>query len=149
MTFRWVIVFEGIAVLLILHRDLYRSKIDAIVLQKNLAVEEKKSMENYLNGLLDERNRIAIELHDSVSANLSALRLKMKKGNEHDSNEFFVEELKKIQDDVRRTSHDLHPITLNNNNIVDLINSEIARLENYFENILFEFTHSEVSLVLN
>ena len=143
MTFRWVIVFEGIAVLLILHRDLYRSKIDAIVLQKNLAIEEKKSMENYLNGLLDERNRIAVELHDSVSANLSALSMKLKNEEEQGSNHFFLRELKKIQEDVRRTSHDLHPITLNTNNIVDLVKTEIARLENYFEDIIFEFSHSK------
>jgi len=143
MIFRWIIVFEGIAVLLILHRDLYRSKIDAIVLQKNLAVEEKKSMENYLNGLLDERNRIAVELHDSVSANLSALSMKLKNEEEQGSNHFFLRELKKIQEDVRRTSHDLHPITLNTNNIVDLIKTEIARLENYFEDIIFEFSHSK------
>ena len=143
MTFRWIVVFEGIAVLLILHRDLYRSKIDAIELQKNLLVEEKKSMENYLNGLLDERNRIAVELHDSVSANLSALSMKLKNEEEQGSNHFFLRELKKIQEDVRRTSHDLHPITLNTNNIVDLVKTEIARLENYFEDIIFEFSHSK------
>jgi signal transduction histidine kinase len=142
MIFRWIIVFEGIAVLLILHRDLYRSKIDAIVLQKNLAIEEKKSMENYINGLLDERNRIAVELHDSVSANLTALGLKMKNNPKNESNSFYFEELKKIQEDVRKTSHDLHPITLNNNSLIATIELEIARLENYFEDITFNFSYT-------
>ncbi len=142
MTFRWIIVFEGIAVLLILHRDLYRSKIDAIELQKNLLVEEKKSMENYLNGLLDERNRIAVELHDSVSANLTALGLKMKNNPSNETNSFYFDELKKIQEDVRKTSHDLHPITLHNNSLIPAIQSEIARLENYFEDITFDFSYT-------
>jgi signal transduction histidine kinase len=142
MTFRWIVVFEGIAVLLILHRDLYRSKIDAIELQKNLLVEEKKSMENYLNGLLDERNRIAEELHDSVSANLTALGLKIKNNPSNETNSFYFDELKKIQEDVRKTSHDLHPITLHNNSLIPAIHSEIARLENYFEDITFNFSYT-------
>ena len=147
MTFRWIIVFEGIAVLLILHRDLYRSKIDAIELQKNLLVEEKKSMENYLNGLLDERNRIAVELHDSVSANLTALGLKMKNNPSNETNSFYFDELKKIQEDVRKTSHDLHPITLHNNSLIPAIQSEIARLENYFEDITFDFSYTNESKI--
>ena len=144
MVFRWIIVFEGIAVLLILHRDLYRSKIEAIELQKNLILEEKKSMENYLNGLLDERNRIAEELHDSVSANLSALVLKMKNENLQETNLFYFQELKKIQDDIRSTSHNLHPITLKNNNLTSIINNEIARLENYFDDVNFEFSYGNI-----
>lgn len=144
MVFRWIIVFEGIAVLLILHRDLYRSKIEAIELQKNLILEEKKSMENYLNGLLDERNRIAEELHDSVSANLSALVLKMKNENLQETNLFYFQELKKIQDDIRSTSHNLHPITLKNNNLTSVINNEIARLENYFDDVNFEFSYGNI-----
>ncbi len=142
MTFRWIVVFEGIAVLLILHRDLYRSKIDAIELQKNLLVEEKKSIENYLNGLLDERNRIAVELHDSVSANLTALGLKIKNNPSNETNSFYFDELKKIQEDVRKTSHDLHPITLHINSLIPAIQSEIARLENYFEDITFDFSYT-------
>jgi signal transduction histidine kinase len=99
-------------------------------------------MENYLNGLLDERNRIAEELHDSVSANLSALVLKMKNENLQETNPLYFQELKKIQEDVRKTSHDLHPITLNNNSLIATIELEIARLENYFEDITFNFSYT-------
>ena len=144
MVFRWIIVFEGIAVLLILNRDLYRSKIEAIELQKTLILEEKRSMENYLNGLIDERNRIAEELHDSVNANLSALVLKMQKENLSESNPFYFQELKKIQDDIRITSHNLHPITLKNNNLTSVINNEIARLENCFDAVIFEFSYDNM-----
>lgn len=142
MIFRWIIVFEGIAVLLILHRDLYRSKINAIELQKNLLLEEKKSIENYANGLLDERNRIARELHDSISSNLTVLEMQLTKLNQNEKNIFFLNEIRKIQQDIRSTSHDLHPITLKSNKLVDSINLEIAKMESIFDEITFKFTVS-------
>jgi signal transduction histidine kinase len=147
MTFRWIIVFEGVAVLLILHRDLYLSKIQTIQLQDVLIKEQQKSVELYLKGLSDERNRISQELHDSISARLSALGMRINYDKQQpfkENHEFYISELREIQEHVRSTSHDLSPISLARKNIIQAFEDEIIRLELVVDDIAFEFTHDAV-----
>jgi signal transduction histidine kinase len=144
MTFRWIIVFEGVAVLLILHRDLYLSKIQTIQLQDTLLKEQQKSVELYLKGLSDERNRISQELHDSISARLSALGMRIsydQQKNNDNKSEFYISELREIQEHVRSTSHDLSPVSLARKNIVQAFEDEIIRLEVLLDDVAFEFKH--------
>jgi signal transduction histidine kinase len=147
MTFRWIIVFEGVAVLLILHRDLYLSKIQTIQLQDVLIKEQQKSVELYLKGLSDERNRISQELHDSISARLSALGMRINYDKQQpfkENHDFYISELREIQEHVRTTSHDLSPISLARKNIIQAFEDEIIRLELVVDDIAFEFTHDAV-----
>lgn len=140
MTFRWIIVFEGFTVLLILHRDLFSSKIQAVLLEKNLLEERQNSLTKYLQGLLNERGRISRELHDSISSNLSALGRRMDSDNKkkESNTDFYFTEIQKIQENVREISHDLHTFSLDKKSLVQAINDEIFRLENYFNSISFE-----------
>ena len=140
MTFRWIIVFEGFTVLLILHRDLFSSKIQAVLLEKNLLEERQNSLTKYLQGLLNERGRISRELHDSISSNLSALGRRMDSDNKkkESNTDFYFSEIQKIQENVREISHDLHTFSLDKKSLVQAINDEIFRLENYFNSISFE-----------
>ena len=140
MTFRWIIVFEGFTVLLILHRDLFSSKIQAVLLEKNLLEERQNSLTKYLQGLLNERSRISRELHDSISSNLSALGRRMDSDNKkkESNTDFYFSEIQKIQENVREISHDLHTFSLDKKSLVQAINDEIFRLENYFNSISFE-----------
>lgn len=140
MTFRWIIVFEGFTVLLILHRDLFSSKIQAVLLEKNLLEERQNSLTKYLQGLLNERGRISRELHDSISSNLSALGRRIDSDNKkkESNTDFYFAEIQKIQENVREISHDLHTFSLDKKSLVQAINDEIFRLENYFNSISFE-----------
>jgi signal transduction histidine kinase len=140
MTFRWIIVFEGFTVLLILHRDLFSSKIQAVLLEKNLLEERQSSLTKYLQGLLNERGRISRELHDSISSNLSALGRRIDSDNKkkESNTDFYFAEIQKIQENVREISHDLHTFSLDKKSLVQAINDEIFRLENYFNSISFE-----------
>ena len=140
MTFRWIIVFEGFTVLLILHRDLFSSKIQAVLLEKNLLEERQNSLTKYLQGLLNERGRISRELHDSISSNLSALGRRIDSDNKkkESNTNFYFTEIQKIQENVREISHDLHTFSLDKKSLVQAINDEIFRLENYFNSISFE-----------
>ncbi len=140
MTFRWIIVFEGFTVLLILHRDLFSSKIQAVLLEKNLLEERQNSLTKYLQGLLNERGRISRELHDSISSNLSALGRRIDSDNKkkESNTDFYFTEIQKIQENVREISHDLHTFSLDKKSLVQAINDEIFRLENYFNSISFE-----------
>lgn len=151
MTFRWIIVFEGFTVLLILHRDLFSSKIQSVELEKKLLEEKQNSLTKYLQGLLNERSRISRQLHDSISSNLSALGRRMDSDNQTNQTNtiFYFTEIQKIQENVREISHDLHTFSLEKKSLDQAINDEIVRLENYFNSISFEITIQDDANRLN
>jgi signal transduction histidine kinase len=151
MTFRWIIVFEGFTVLLILHRDLFSSKIQSVELEKKLLEEKQNSLTKYLQGLLNERSRISRELHDSISSNLSALGRRMDSDNQTNQTNtiFYFTEIQKIQENVREISHDLHTFSLEKKSLDQAVNDEIVRLENYFNSISFEITIQDDANRLN
>jgi signal transduction histidine kinase len=147
MFFRWLIVFEGITVLLILHRDLYLSKIKTIILQKDLLDTQQKSVELYLQGLSDERTRLSQRLHDSISARLAALGMKINfdSSRNYSNVSYYIEELRKIQEEVRTTSHDLSPFKLSKKPLNISIEDEIVKLEEIYDEVIFEFQVKNVS----
>lgn len=72
-----MILFEGASLMLIINRDLYLNKLAKIRLLEDLSVQKELVTQRYLEGLLDERKRLASELHDSLSARISAFKIQL------------------------------------------------------------------------
>lgn len=68
---------------------------------------QQRRVQYYLEGLEVERNRLARELHDNVSNELVAIRMKIEGGES--SPEEVMETLKTLHTEVRAISHDLMP----------------------------------------
>lgn len=68
---------------------------------------QQRRVQYYLEGLEVERKRLARELHDNVSNELVAIRMKIE--GEESSREEIMDILKKLHSEVRAISHDLMP----------------------------------------
>jgi len=78
---------------------------------------QRKMMEAALESQENERRRVAADLHDSIGAMLSAIRVSLLTfGKKNDPDSSYINESKKMLDDtiesVRRISRDLMPSTL-------------------------------------
>lgn len=140
LLFRWLIVFEGVIVLIILHRDLYYSKIATISLQQKIIEQQQALSANYIKGISDERKRLSRQLHDSISIKLAALKMKLS-GNSH-FNTNQLQDIDDIHGQIRAVSHALSPIALEKNGIVAAIEEEIFKLEELNADLVFEFHYN-------
>ena len=68
---------------------------------------QQRKVQYYLEGLEVERNRLAKELHDNVSNELLAIKIKIADGTS--SREEVLDTLQALQTEVRGISHDLMP----------------------------------------
>lgn len=68
---------------------------------------QQRKVQYYLEGLEVERNRLAKELHDNVSNELLAIKMKIADGTS--SREEVLDTLQALQTEVRGISHDLMP----------------------------------------
>lgn len=68
---------------------------------------QQRKVQYYLEGLEVERNRLAKELHDNVSNELLAIKMKIADGTS--SREKVLDTLQALQTEVRGISHDLMP----------------------------------------
>ena len=96
-----------IAILVIL----YRRKLD----RQRAELSEKTS---YINGVENERKRLAKELHDGVCNDILAVNIMMQTNKEE-----AEKLLKNVGHDVRRLSHELIPPRFDNTSLAELIES--------------------------
>lgn len=100
-----VLIILLIAILVIL----YRRKLD----RQRAELSEKTS---YINGVENERKRLAKELHDGVCNDILAVNIMMQTNKEE-----AERLLKNVGHDVRRLSHELIPPRFDNTSLAELI----------------------------
>lgn len=89
-----------------------------------------QSMEAYMDGQNKERERIARDLHDSISGNLAAIKLKLLKfAPKVKGLEKIVDSVDKTYKEVRTISHDLVPKEIVLQPFTDLLNHLITAQE--------------------
>lgn len=69
-------------------------------------IRRRREIQRYIEGLEEERNRLAKELHDGVSNQLLAVEMKL---NAEGTKEQAIQMLNESRKQVRRVSHDLMP----------------------------------------
>lgn len=89
--------------------ELQKAKLEEIEREFQALVHEaqQRKVQYYLEGLEVERNRLAKELHDNVSNELLAIKMKIADGTS--SREEVLDTLQALQTEVRGISHDLMP----------------------------------------
>ncbi|WP_299135787.1 ATP-binding protein [uncultured Tenacibaculum sp.] len=131
-----------ILVLLVFTILLYRKKLHT---QKQLSKEKLKTllesqkvktMQSHLNGQNKERKRIAKDLHDSISGNIAAIKIKLTNINSSDTSEIkkIIANIDDTYNEVRIISHNLLPkeninFTTNINELINLYKSNDLKIE--------------------
>jgi signal transduction histidine kinase len=131
MSFKWMILFEGASLMLIKNRDLYLNKIAKIRLLEDLNEQKELVTQRYLEGLLDERKRIASNLHDGLSARISAFKIQLSGFifSENQQKEKALNDLDELHQEIRNASHALSPILLHDKRIKQGLEDFILKIE--------------------
>lgn len=101
-------------------------------------VRRKRETERYIEGLEQERNRLAKELHDGVSNQLLAVEMKL---NEEGTKEQAIQMLNESREQVRRVSHELMPPEFAYATLDEVISHYVLELD--------EANHCDISCHLN
>mgnify|MGYP002621574716 FL=1 len=95
----------------------------------------------YLQGLLDERQRIAEELHDNLSAKLSAMKIQVS-GKITSEDEFRLKTMRDLDDlrqDVQNISHAISPILLKSKGLKKTLDEFILKIEDSAMDMVFDY----------
>lgn len=96
---------------------------------------EIESKQRYIDGLEDERARLARELHDGVCNDLLGIGLTIDAGGEMDN---VKELISNARHDIREISHALMPPRFKNTSLDMLIADHVSHLENTKAKVTFE-----------
>jgi signal transduction histidine kinase len=150
MSFKWMILFEGASLMLIINRDLYLNKIAKIRLLEDLNEQKELVTQRYLEGLLDERKRIASDLHDGLSAKISAYKIQLSgfKFSDNEQKTKALAHLDEVHQEIRNASHALSPILLNDRGIKQILEDFILKIEDSDLDLIvdysFELTENQI-----
>lgn len=98
----------------------YRTKLigdDRRKLLSDINHLQQLAMQAFVRGMEEEKVRVANELHDDVASQLSLLSLKLTEA----SNQQLQQQLTEITEGIRRISHQLNPISLDEDNFIEQI----------------------------
>lgn len=101
-------------------------------------VRRKRETQRYIEGLEQERNRLAKELHDGVSNQLLAVEMKL---NTEGTKEQAIQLLNESREQVRRVSHGLMPPEFAYATLDEVISHYVLELD--------ETNHCDISCHLN
>ncbi len=140
--FKWLILFEALAVLLVLFDDLFKSKKTKEILQEELLIKQKEAVDNILIGQSKERNKISSYLHDIFTVRLGTMKKIVSEQLKNTSiNEDINSKLDELLLEVREFSHFLNPTMNNDKTLEEAINEEIFKLEDAYPNIVILFSN--------
>ena len=103
----------------------YKSKLigdDRKKLLDDISFLQNQAMQSFVNGIEEEKIRVANELHDDVASQLSLLKMKM----DNSSNPELAQQIVEISDGVRKISHQLNPVSLNEETFLEKTRELIA-----------------------
>lgn len=143
----WAILWEVIVVFWLIIRRIKSIYEDHNMVQQQLAIQKEKSMRSLIDGIEDERQRIAQELHDGSGVGLSALKMKLNvlKDNLDDkpattsSIKNLMSDVDKLYQDIRGISHNLMPKTLSKLGLFPAIDELINQFRVAAPNIKFNY----------
>ncbi|MBI1286820.1 MAG: hypothetical protein GC178_04505 [Flavobacteriales bacterium] len=96
----------------------YRSKLigdDRRKLLADINHLQQHAMQSFVRGMEEEKVRVANELHDDVASRLSLLKMKLTESSDQE----LSGQLAEIADGVRRISHQLNPVSLDDQTFLE------------------------------
>ena len=94
-------------------------------LNEQVATQQKKMYQQYIDGIEKERSRIAGELHDDIGSRLSHLKMELQNSTEN-----ATHQLDEIIQDIRHLSHDLAPPVAHLSGLMPLVEKMIMDARN-------------------
>jgi len=121
----------------------YRIRTDNKRLATHLERAIVDGAKSFLEGQQIERTRLAVEIHDGASVRLAALKMRLSslETNDLPGREDLLQEIKIISDDIRRFSHNLSSVVLEQYGFVFAVEELLLNLEELDNAFDFEFNY--------
>ncbi len=121
----------------------YRIRTDNEKLATQLEHAIVDGAKSFLEGQQIERTRLAVEVHDGASVRLAALKMRLSglETSDPQGREDLLQEVKIISDDIRRFSHNLSSVVLEQYGFVFALEELLLNLEELDNAFEFEFEH--------
>lgn len=105
---------------------------------------QQQAMQAFVRGMEEEKVRVANELHDDVASRLSLLKVNLAETSEAD----LKEQIAAIAEGVRRISHQLNPVALDEQSFLEKIKQLIAEYRKAGLSIEFQVFDMRTSVPL-
>jgi len=92
---------------------------------KQAQESQKNQIRSYLEGLENERGRLARELHDNISNDIIALRMKLE--IENSDNAIIIKDIQDLHTNVRNISHELMPPIFKYTPLKDILRNYVGQ----------------------
>lgn len=125
----WLAIASGIAVAMI---ALLVATMLYIRVRKRK--EEVKLLQSHLDGVEQERGRLAKELHDGICNDLYGIELLLQTDTDRES---LLNDVERIRTDVRRISHEMMPPAINDVGLAKALEGMMGKLSHSFPDISF------------
>ena len=137
--YKWLFVLECFLLLIVLLHDLFQLKIEKAILLEQVLEQKRVATENYLDGLRTERKRISQQLHDGINIRLANIKFSLS----NQGNSSLAQDIDFLSKDVRRISHGLSPLALNEQGLIKALEEEIFKIESNHEELVIDFDYPD------
>ncbi|MGB0984382.1 MAG: sensor histidine kinase, partial [Saprospiraceae bacterium] len=125
-------ILDIIILMVVFSNQIKQTFFKNIQLKEELSETKISAANALLEGHLEERKRLSLELHDGISIKMALLKMQLnrffkKKGNEETA---IITEVDTIAEDIRVFTHAISPIKLEEETLEDAIEDLIYKIEN-------------------
>ena len=133
----------------ILSIDLFSIKLQNSKLITNLDQAIADGAKNFLKGQQEERARLSQEIHDGTGVRLSSIQMQLSAIETQDNSkrDQILNDLSIISKDIRKFSHNLSSVVLEQFGLVNALEELILSLEEIYDNIKFEFDYESIKKI--
>jgi len=133
----------------ILSSDLYYIKLKNQKLITSLDQAIADGAKNFLLGQQNERVRLAQEIHDGTGVRLSAIQMRLSalKIENEDKKDQLLGELSTVSKDLRKFSHNLSSVVLEQYGLINAVEELIISTEELYPTISFEFDYDPIETI--
>lgn len=130
----------------ILSVDLFTIKIKNKILITSLDQAIADGAKNFLEGQQIERSRLAQEIHDGTGIHLSSIQMKLSSIETEDNTkrDNILNDLSIVSRDLRKFSHNLSSVVLEQYGLINAIEELIISLEDIYPDFTYEFDYDPI-----
>lgn len=121
-------------------------------LQKELTLSQLNAANALLNGQLEERKRLAQELHDGISIKMALLKIRLNNifKPKREETTAIISEVNTISEDIRAFTHAISPLNLETETLEDAIEDLVYKVDSQTDiTIHLSLEHFEENLLNN
>ncbi|MDH5366733.1 MAG: histidine kinase, partial [Cyclobacteriaceae bacterium] len=133
----------------ILSLDLFAIKLNNQKLITSLDQAIADGAKNFLKGQQIERTRLAQEIHDGTGIRLSSIQMKLSSIETEDNKQrdHVINDLSIVSRDLRKFSHNLSSVVLEQYGLINAIEELILTLEDIYPDFTYEFDYDPITKI--